>query len=290
MAEMPVHPFAEIFPMMSPPEFADLVADIKANGLINPVTLDAEGRVLDGRNRLSACSEAGIEPRFVKCDPDVDPLSVLVSLNVKRRNLSAAQKAIAAADAWVQAEAEGRVETKGGDRKSKAQSAHLIADPRNHFGKLFGVGEKYVTMARDLLLHDRVAARAVRDGTGNLRAAHHELGLRIGRQKTTLNHVRDLERKRPDFAERGQAEQLTSDEAFRIAAKDVDERTQQRRTATVNLVDAVSMLDRDADQAPEIARLFDRSIEEQRHMPKVTKDRLRRVAAYIAALIEVWES
>jgi hypothetical protein len=43
---------------------------------------------------------------------------------------------------------EGRVQTRGGDRKSKAQSALWIADPRSHFASAFSVGEKYVEMAR----------------------------------------------------------------------------------------------------------------------------------------------
>jgi hypothetical protein len=138
-----------------------------------------------------------VEPRFVNCDPAADPLSVVVSLNVKRRNLNAAQRAMAAADAWLRAEAEGKVQTKGGDRgnqhtggkEAKAQSA-LLADPRSHFGKLFGVGEKYVAMARDLLLDDPVGVQAVCGGTKDLRAAHLALENRVGLEKTGTGEVR----------------------------------------------------------------------------------------------------
>jgi hypothetical protein len=35
------------------------------------------------------------------------------------------------------AEAEGRVQTKGGDRKSNGQNTHLIAEPRAFFAKQF---------------------------------------------------------------------------------------------------------------------------------------------------------
>ena len=62
---------------------------------------------------------------------------------------TAGQKAIAAAEAWKQAEDDGRVRTgRGGDRKSNAQKGHLIADPRSYFGALFDVGKNYVDMAR----------------------------------------------------------------------------------------------------------------------------------------------
>jgi len=47
----------------------------------------------------------------------------------------------------------------------------LIADPRKHFGRLFGVSENYVRMARDLLESDRVAVQAI-DAGGDLREAH----------------------------------------------------------------------------------------------------------------------
>ena len=42
--------------------FDSLVADIRANGLREPITL-YDGMVLDGRNRYRACEAARIEPR-----------------------------------------------------------------------------------------------------------------------------------------------------------------------------------------------------------------------------------
>ncbi|MGH6678878.1 MAG: hypothetical protein ACREDL_08085 [Bradyrhizobium sp.] len=81
----------------------------------------------------------------------------MISLNVKRRNLNAAQRAIAAADAWLRAEAEGHVQKQGGPRQNA--ETRRIASPRDHFAKLFAVNEKYVEMARDLLLDDPVGAR-----------------------------------------------------------------------------------------------------------------------------------
>jgi ParB-like chromosome segregation protein Spo0J len=48
-------------PAMSDSEYQDLLADIKAYGLL--ITLYKD-KVLDGRNRLRACQEAGIEPSF----------------------------------------------------------------------------------------------------------------------------------------------------------------------------------------------------------------------------------
>src|SRR6266851_4167433 len=36
----------------------------KADGLLHPVVLDAQGMLIDGRNRLEACRRAGVDPDF----------------------------------------------------------------------------------------------------------------------------------------------------------------------------------------------------------------------------------
>ncbi|MCK9994266.1 MAG: hypothetical protein Dbin4_02786, partial [Alphaproteobacteria bacterium] len=63
MSAMQMHPAAEIFPRMTPEDFERFKADISANGLREPVWL-YEGLVLDGRHRMMACEELGIEPSF----------------------------------------------------------------------------------------------------------------------------------------------------------------------------------------------------------------------------------
>ena len=104
-----VHPAAADFPMLDESELGDLANDIATNGLIIPIVLDATGKILiDGRNRLRACEIAGVEPRFQRLDgEDLD--AYVVSANIKRRNLTAQQRAMTAAKAWARAEAEGRV-------------------------------------------------------------------------------------------------------------------------------------------------------------------------------------
>lgn len=92
------HPVADLFPMLADDELAELADDIKQRGLLQPIVLDADGRVLDGRNRLAACERAGVEPEFTKYDGD-DPDGYALSVNIQRRNLTKGQAAMVAAQA-----------------------------------------------------------------------------------------------------------------------------------------------------------------------------------------------
>jgi hypothetical protein len=98
---IPVHPAAELFPLMSPAELKELAEDIEKNGIINlPVTWqagpDAPLQVLDGRNRLDAMEEIWGEIDPVRAtrriDSSVDPYDYVISVNIKRRHLDAKQK------------------------------------------------------------------------------------------------------------------------------------------------------------------------------------------------------
>jgi len=90
---MKVHPAAALFPMMSDEDLADLAEDIKTNGQIHTIIVDADGQLIDGRNRLAACQLAGVEPR-VETLTGQDPAVYILSSNVTRRHLSKGQAAM----------------------------------------------------------------------------------------------------------------------------------------------------------------------------------------------------
>jgi ParB-like nuclease family protein len=94
--ELKFHPLANVFPLMEGAAFDELVADIKAHGLIEPAVLYDE-MILDGRNRYRACIKAGIEPKFTPFRGS-DPAAFVISKNINRRHLTTAQRAAIAAD------------------------------------------------------------------------------------------------------------------------------------------------------------------------------------------------
>ncbi len=110
---LPVHPAAEIFPLMSAEALEELAADIKAHGMLSPVVVMKEANgslsLLDGRNRLDAAEQGGVEVidgagrllvPFEVFDPEereIDPFAFVISANLCRRHLSESQRAMVAA-------------------------------------------------------------------------------------------------------------------------------------------------------------------------------------------------
>ena len=82
---MDFHDVANIFPMMGDEEYKALVADIKVNGLHQPVWT-YQNKIIDGRNRYKACIDAGIEPQFRVWDGNGSLIAFVVSLNLNRRH------------------------------------------------------------------------------------------------------------------------------------------------------------------------------------------------------------
>lgn len=112
---IPFHPLADIFPLIEGHDFDELVADIRAHGLREPIVL-LEGKILDGRNRYRACRAAGILPesldeltvtqlRLFRHHVPIDApspsrdelLAFVLSKNLHRRQLNESQRGMVAA-------------------------------------------------------------------------------------------------------------------------------------------------------------------------------------------------
>jgi len=86
-----LHPLCTLFPRITGAEFDALVADIKANGLREPIIIH-DGMILDGGNRYRACIEAGVEPSVMKFGGG-NLVSYVLSANLHRRHLLPGQHA-----------------------------------------------------------------------------------------------------------------------------------------------------------------------------------------------------
>jgi hypothetical protein len=196
-----IHPAAEIFPLMDDEEMAGLAADIKDNGLRSPIILDAEGRVVDGRCRLAACKLAGVEPTFTSLNGD-DPLTVVVSLNVHRRNLTKGQLAIAAREAWPLYEVGQGTRTDTSGKTSQKWT-------REELSERFHVSDKSIQQARAL---ENDLADVVKSGERSLADAYAEHQRRVDEKKRKDALPEDL-------AERVHAERLDLEQAEAIEAE-----------------------------------------------------------------------
>ena len=114
---MQFHQIADLFPLMEGEQFKNFIADIKENGLMNPIYV-YEGQILDGRNRYNACLKLGIEPRCVEYTGD-DPISFIFSSNLHRRHLNAYQRAKIALIIMEQLESEIKI----GESEKKREAA-----------------------------------------------------------------------------------------------------------------------------------------------------------------------
>jgi ParB-like chromosome segregation protein Spo0J len=144
--ELTLHPLCTLIPPCTEEEFKELKEDIKKNGLQVPIKL-FEGKILDGRSRHMACVE--LEKEFYTVDFKAedftrttnDALAYVISMNVKRRHLTASQRAIIAARLVTT--------TLGGDRSVKLPTEIT----QENVARLSGVAVKMVTDAKKVLNH-----------------------------------------------------------------------------------------------------------------------------------------
>ena len=94
---MEFHPIASIFPLMDDESLDSLAADIRQNGLREPIWL-FEGKVLDGRNRSTACLLAGVKPETREfAGTRAQALAFVWSENVERRHMDSGKIAVSLA-------------------------------------------------------------------------------------------------------------------------------------------------------------------------------------------------
>lgn len=87
------HPATACLPDLPEIEFDTLKADIKEHGLKVPI-VTMNGKIVDGRQRLRACRELGIQPKFAELGGKQSAEEAVLSLNLIRRHLTESQRAM----------------------------------------------------------------------------------------------------------------------------------------------------------------------------------------------------
>lgn len=178
-----VHPAAGIFPKMSDEDYERLKLDIQTNGVLEPVkTLD--GMLLDGRHREKVCIELGIEcPTWPISEDemgDLTPHAWVISENLVRRHLNAAQRAAIGAEHLEQEQSTGMKAIL--DKVPKGRAAAKAA-------KAVGVGRSSIERARAIKKKNPAAFMALKEGVVGLREAEADvvldgMGKPVTRQKS----------------------------------------------------------------------------------------------------------
>ncbi|WP_338671564.1 ParB/RepB/Spo0J family partition protein [Streptomyces sp. SCSIO 30461] len=216
--------------MLSKDELLDLAESIRAEGQHKDIVLDADGVLLDGRNRLAACEIAGVEPRFTNYTGN-NPTALILSNNVYRRHISKGQQAMITAMAM------------------RSVSGHSLRD----LAKLHGLSRSRLSAANVVLKHAPDLAEQVRTGTVPLDTAYNTVSERKARAAALQETYDRLREHAPDLAERVTQSEITLDDA--TAALDERLETERLRQYVIN-ADTVRLAD--GDTTPPLAELVER--------------------------------
>ncbi len=127
----PVHPAADVFPLITGPEWDAFVEDVRERDVEEPVWL-FDGRLLDGRNRARACLVLGLDiPTQQFVGTEAEAIRFVIRQNItKHRHLTSEQRAFAAAS--LATLANGQKLTAFADEKAVTQqeAADILGVPK----------------------------------------------------------------------------------------------------------------------------------------------------------------
>lgn len=191
---MMFHPASLLFPQMDQHRLDELKASIKQDGQLLPATL-FEGQILDGRHRWLACEALGIECKTI--EHVGNPWRYVIAMNAQRRDLPAEVRALSTKRAI---EAGDRWEEKNRARKEEAnekRAESISRQPRDEKGRV-----KHQDDVRP------VKAVANREKSAEIAKAANV-------STAAVDRMAELDRKRPDLADKVIAGEMKPTEARR---------------------------------------------------------------------------
>lgn len=209
-----------------------LAESIRAYGLHHPIVRDAAGRILDGRSRLEACVQAGVEPQFTLYQGNADLEDYVLSANLQRRTLSRGQAAMIAVKACSDSEQLHRSESE--------RSARSVSE---RAGLSLGRVGQALTVARwaEDLVDKVIAGNMGLDEA--LKTAQTRKAEAAAREDAAA--MDKLRKQDPELADQVEAGKLSMVAALVQRQEDVAEEARQRQVATdlmCQLVPALAQL------------------------------------------------
>ena len=161
-AEWVLDPSCAAFPPMQHDEFIALRASIERNGQHEPILVWGN-RIVDGRHRLRACQELGIEPTFKRLTGDYQQaVSLAFAANVNRRQLGTGQLALLGA----------QLATRRPGQTKAAKHVEAVLS-QAEAATLFGVSRDAIQKASRLILQKNATLLdAVHNGSMTLNEAY----------------------------------------------------------------------------------------------------------------------
>jgi hypothetical protein len=121
------------------------VASIRDDGLENPI-VTLEGKVLDGRNRDLACTNAQVTPTYVEYEGD-DPLGYVLRTNLTRRHLTTSQRALVAKNLSNLERGDNQHTANAVSQEDAAGMLNVSVDSFQRAGKVIDSGDEEVIEA-----------------------------------------------------------------------------------------------------------------------------------------------
>lgn len=204
----PAHPVADLFPMLAGEDLDELADSIDEQGLLHPIVLDAEHRVLDGRNRLAACELASVVPAVTFYE-GADPGGYALAVNVARRHLVKGQRAMLA-----------------------ARASDLLQSKRSEIAESAQVSNAYLDKARIVLRYALDLVDEVVAGSRPLNGAYAEACDRKKAAEGAEMQMARLRADAPDLADLVNEERMGLAEALAAHRARVAEQERQATVAT----------------------------------------------------------
>ena len=164
--ELRPHEHLELPPLSALARVA-LGADIGTRGIVEPLEITAEGLVLNGRERLAAAQQLGLEQLPVRLVNPADETEHVILAALQRRHLSASQRAALALELDRYRELKTAAEQRS--RQNLRQHADGAGSPprgktRDHVAAWAGVSARTVQDAATVQQHDPVLFERIKAG------------------------------------------------------------------------------------------------------------------------------